>query len=92
MIKSFKHKGLQTFFKTGNTRGIQSNHVNKLRLQLAALDTATNIDDIDIPGYRLHKLKGSRKNIWSITVNGNWRITFNLTDGNVYIVNYEDYH
>ncbi|MCP4270426.1 MAG: Killer protein [Gammaproteobacteria bacterium] len=92
MIKSFKHKGLQTFFETGNTRGIQSNHVNKLRLQLAALDTATNIDDIDIPGYRLHKLKGSRKNIWSITVNGNWRITFNLTDGNVYIVNYEDYH
>ncbi len=92
MIKSFKHKGLQTFFETGNTSGIQSNHVNKLRLQLAALDTATNIDDIDIPGYRLHKLKGSRKNIWSITVNGNWRITFNFTDGNVYIVNYEDYH
>ena len=92
MIKSFKHKGLQIFFETGNTRGIQSNHVSKLRLQLAALDTATNIDDIDIPGYRLHKLKGSRKNIWSITVNGNWRITFNFTDGNVYIVNYEDYH
>ncbi len=92
MIKSFKHKGLQTFFETGNSRGIQSNHANKLRLQLAALDTATNIDDIDIPGYRLHKLKGSKKNIWSITVNGNWRITFNFTDGNVYIVNYEDYH
>ena len=92
MIKSFKHKGLQIFFETGNTRGIQSNQVSKLRLQLAALDTATNIDDIDIPGYRLHKLKGSRKNIWSITVNGNWRITFNFTDGNVYIVNYEDYH
>ncbi len=92
MIKSFKHKGLETFFETGNSRGIQSNHANKLRLQLAALDTATSIDDIDIPGYRLHKLKGSRKNIWSITVNGNWRITFNFTDGNVYIVNYEDYH
>ena len=67
-------------------------HANKLRLQLAALDTAKVIDDMDIPGYRLHQLKGSRKGIWSITVNGNWRITFEFTDGNAYIVNYEDYH
>ncbi len=92
MIKSFKHKGLQTFFETGNSRGIQSNHANKLRLQLAALDTATNIDDIDIPGYRLHKLKGSKKNIWSITLNGNWSITFYFTYCHVYIVNSQNYH
>jgi len=50
------------------------------------------IDDLDLPGYRLHTLKGSRKGFWSITVNGNWRITFEFQDGNVYIVNYEDYH
>jgi proteic killer suppression protein len=92
MIKSFKHKGLEVFFASGKTRGIQAAHANKLRMQLAALDTARVIDDMDIPGYRLHPLKGSRKGIWSITVNGNWRITFEFQDGNVYIVNYEDYH
>jgi toxin HigB-1 len=92
MIKSFKHKGLGEFFASGKTRGIQAVHANKLRMQLGALDSATSIDDMDIPGYRLHPLKGSRKGIWSITVNGNWRITFEFSDGNAYIVNYEDYH
>ena len=61
-------------------------------MQLAALDTAQSIEDLDIPGYRLHQLRGERKGIWSITVNANWRITFEFIDGNVYIVNYEDYH
>jgi len=61
-------------------------------MQLSALDTAQTIEDIDIPGYRLHSLKGSRKGLWSITVNGNWRVTFEFTDGNAYIVNCEDYH
>jgi len=92
MIKSFKHKGLEQFYESGTTRGIQSSHAQKLRMQLAALDTAQVIEDLDIPGYRLHPLKGNRKGIWSITVNGNWRITFEFNEGNVYIVNYEDYH
>ena len=92
MIKSFKHKGLEKFYETGSSRGIQPNHVTKLRMQLAALDTAQSIEDIDIPGYRLHSLKGSRKGTWSITVNANWRLTFEFTDGNVFILNYEDYH
>lgn len=92
MIKSFKHKGLEEFFNSGTTRGIQSVHANKLRMQLAALNTATTIEDMNIPGYRLHPLKGDRKGIWSITVNGNWRVTFEFTDGNAYIVTYEDYH
>jgi proteic killer suppression protein len=61
-------------------------------MQLIALDTARVIDDMDIPGYKLHSLKGNRNGLWSITVNGNWRITFEFVDGNVYIVNYEDYH
>jgi proteic killer suppression protein len=61
-------------------------------MQLAALDTAQSIEDMDIPGYRLHQLKGSRKGFWSITVNGNWRLTFKFLDGNVHILNYEDYH
>jgi len=92
MIKSFKHKGLEKFYDSGSTRGIQPNHASKLRMQLIALDTAQRIEDMDIPGYRLHSLKGSRKRTWSITVNANWRLTFEFTDGNVYILNYEDYH
>jgi proteic killer suppression protein len=92
MIKSFKHKGLERFYVSGSTRGIQNNHAHRLRMQLAALDTAQKIDDIDIPGYRLHPLKGIRSGFWSIAVNGNWRVTFKFIDGNVYIVNYEDYH
>jgi proteic killer suppression protein len=92
MIKSFKHKGLEKFYDKGNSKGIQSNHARKLRMQLAALDTAQSIEDVDIPGYRLHPLKGSRKGFWSITVSGNWRLTFEFVDGNAHILNYEDYH
>jgi len=92
MIRSFKHKGLRLFFETGSTAGIQNKHRERLRLQLAALNTAVVPEDMDLPGYRLHKLAGDRKQIWSITVNGNWRITFEFEHGNAYIVNYEDYH
>ncbi len=92
MIQSFKHKGLEKFYEKGSTKGIQPNHARKLRMQLAALDTAQSIEDMDIPGYRLHQLKGERKGYWSITVNANWRLTFEFVDGNVHILNYEDYH
>lgn len=92
MIKSFKHKGLKKFFDSGIASGIQTKHSTKLRMQLTAIDTAQNISDIDLPGFRLHELKGSREGIYSITVNGNWRITFEFKDGNAYILNYEDYH
>jgi len=92
MIKSFKHKGLQKFYETGKTAGIQAEHKKRLKLQLVALDTATEIEDMDIPGFKLHPLKGKRKGIWAISVSGNWRLTFEFEDGNVYILNYEDYH
>ena len=92
MIKSFKHKGLRRFFETGSLAGIQASHANRLRIQLAALDTAQTIDDMDVPGFRLHPLKGDRTGLWTITVNGNWRVTFEFIDGHAYIVNYEDYH
>jgi proteic killer suppression protein len=59
---------------------------------LAALDSTQEIDDMNIPGYRLHALKGKLKELWSVTVNGNWRVTFKFENGNIYIVNYEDYH
>ena len=92
MIKSFKHKGLKKFFETGNKSGIQAKHERELRMQLTAIDTATIVDDIDLPGFRLHPLRGDRDGAWSITVNANWRITFEFVDGNAYILNYEDYH
>ena len=92
MIKSFKHKGLRSFFETGSLAGIQASHAKRLRMQLAALDTAQTIEDMDVPGFRLHPLKGDRMGIWSITVSGNWRVTFEFIDGHAYIVNYEDYH
>lgn len=92
MIKSFKHKGLQKFFEAGSVRGIQSAHRQKLRMRLAALDTATVIADVDLPGFRLHPLKGKMQGFWAIDVSKNWRITFEFHDGDVYVVNYEDYH
>ncbi|MFT7224144.1 MAG: proteic killer suppression protein [Cellvibrionaceae bacterium] len=92
IIKSFKHKGLEKFYNTGTKKGIRAAHATKLRMQLTALDTAQSIEDLDIPGYRLHQLKGNKKSLWSITVNGNWRVTFEFKEGHVYTVNYEDYH
>jgi len=92
MIKSFKHKGLKKYFETGKTSGIQPKHERKLRMQLAAIDTAQTIEDINLPGFKLHPLKGHRDGIWSITVNGNWRVTFEFINGNAFILNYEDYH
>jgi proteic killer suppression protein len=92
MIKSFRHKGLRRLFETGSISGVRSIHVRRLRLQLAALDTAQNIEDMDIPGFRLHPLKGEMRGRWSITVSGNWRVTFTFQDGNAYILDYEDYH
>lgn len=92
MIKSFRHKGLRRFYETGSTAGIQSGHAKKIRLELTALDTAATIDDMAIPGFQLHPLKGDRKGEWAISVSGNWRITFEFRDGHAYQLNYEDYH
>ena len=92
MIKSFKHKGLEQFYNKGIIKGIQISHASRLRMQLLALDTACSIEDINLPGYRLHSLKGKKKNLWSIKVNANWRLTFEYKDGDVFILNYQDYH
>lgn len=92
MIRSFNHKGLKQFYETGKKAGIQAKHAAKLRMQLAAIDTAQVAEDLNLPGYDLHELKGKRKGIYSITVSGNWRITFQFENGNAYILDYEDYH
>ena len=92
MILSFRHKGLRRLFETGNTSGVQAAHARRLRMQLAALDTASTVDDMDIPGFRLHPLKGEMSGRWSIAVSGNWRVTFEFRDGNAHVLDYEDYH
>jgi toxin HigB-1 len=92
MIQSIRHKGLDAFFRSSKTSGIQPNHIKRLRLQLAVLDTAQDISDIDVPGFGLHRLKGSEQQRWSIKVNANWRLTFEFEDGDVYLLDYEDYH
>ena len=92
MIVSFKHKGLRKLFETGSAAGVQAAHTRRLTMQLTALHTAQTIDDMDIHGFRLHSLKGTGTKRWSIWVNGNWRVTFEFKDGNVYVIDYEDYH
>jgi toxin HigB-1 len=92
MIKSFKHKGLQRFFTIGTTAGINPQHAPRLEEQLQALHTATVIDDMDLPGWRLHTLKGDKSGLWAVNVSGNWRVVFEFKDGHAYVVNYEDYH
>ncbi len=79
-------------FETGSVAGVQPSHSRRLRLQLSALDTANSIDDMNLPGFRLHQLKGAQADRWSITVNGNWRMTFEFREGNAYVLDYEDYH
>ncbi|WP_084222616.1 type II toxin-antitoxin system RelE/ParE family toxin [Thioalkalivibrio paradoxus] len=74
------------------TAGIQAAHAKRLRLILGRLNAASEIKDMDLAGLRLHKLSGGRAGTWSVTVSGNWRVTFRFEDGDAEIVNYEDYH
>jgi proteic killer suppression protein len=92
VILSFRHKGLQKLFESGSAAGIQPHHVKRLRMLLVALDTAVFVEDMDIPGFRLHPLNGTKPARWSVWVNGNWRMTFEFTDGHAYALHYEDYH
>ncbi|WP_298912466.1 type II toxin-antitoxin system RelE/ParE family toxin [uncultured Algimonas sp.] len=92
MIKSIRHKGLKQFWTRGRTQGLQQTHVSRITEQMNALDVAVDVQDMNIPGYSLHPLSGRDKGRWSIRVNKNWRLTFEFIDGDVYILDYEDYH
>jgi len=94
MIKSFKHKGLEKFFLTGSTKGIQMIHKSRLELILAILNAMDDLEPLKVPSFRLHKLKGDMRNLWTVTVQANWRVTFEFDEKtkNVYIVDYQDYH
>lgn len=92
VIQSFRHKGLRRFYESGGLGGVQPKHSKRLRMLLVALDTALVIGDMDVPGFKLHLLRGDQKGRWSIWVNGNWRLTFEFRDGHAYVLDYEDYH
>jgi proteic killer suppression protein len=92
MIRSFRHKGLEQFFSFGTKKGIQPDHAGKLGRILDRLDAAVQVEDMDLPGFRLHSLKGDEKETWSVSVNGNWRVTFHFKAGDAYVVDYCDYH
>lgn len=92
MIISFRHKGLEAFYRTGTTRGIQAVHTRRLAIILAMLDAAAEPQDMGQPGLRLHPLKGDMKDHWSVWVNGNWRITFRFVGSDAELVDYQDYH
>jgi proteic killer suppression protein len=92
MILGFLHKGLEAFYKTGTTRGIQAAHAAKLSRILGLLDVAAGPEDLNIPSFKLHQLKGDLNGHWSIRVNGNWRVTFRFIGLDVELVNYLDYH
>jgi proteic killer suppression protein len=92
VIRSFRHKGIERFFLTGKTTGIQPKHAGKLRLQLGRLNRASGPHDLAVPGWRLHPLKGRLAGHWAIWVDENWRLTFVFQDGDVVLVDYQDYH
>ena len=92
MIKSFRHKGLERFFISGSKSGIQPLHAKRLRLQLAKLDSAKTADDMNLPGWKLHSLKGNLDDHWAVWVDQNWRITFTFDGEDAVLVDYQDYH
>lgn len=92
MIVSFQHKGLRLFHETGSTRGIRADHAKRLGYLLLMMDRAATPADLDIPGWRLHPLKGDLTPYWSVRVSDNWRVIFRFTDGDIELVDYLDYH
>lgn len=92
MIKTFRHKGLRQLFETGSSRAVSADLSRRLTRQLDFLNRAISPADMNLPGYRLHELKGERKGTWSVTVSGNWRLTFSFRDRDAFDVDLEDYH
>jgi proteic killer suppression protein len=92
MIKSFKHKGLERLFTKGSASGVQADYAPRIILILDAVDAAEQVNELDLPGFRLHRLKGGKNNLWSVRVSANWRVTFEFENGDAYILDLEDYH
>ena len=92
MIRTFRHKGLREFFETNNKRGIPPELSIRLRDRPDVIDAASTLEDMALPHFGLHQLKGARAGTWAVKVNKNWRITFGFAVGDANDVNFEDYH
>lgn len=92
VIKTIRHKGLKQFWTKGQTKGLVQNHVPRITRMMDVLDAAHSVADLDLPGFYLHPLKGEGQGRYSIRVSGNWRLTFEFIEGDVYVLDYEDYH
>ncbi|MGO9612456.1 MAG: type II toxin-antitoxin system RelE/ParE family toxin [Dissulfurispiraceae bacterium] len=92
MIRSFKHKGLEAFFRDGERSGIDPSHCARLARILDRLDASMTAQDMNLPGFKLHELKGREKGVWSVTVSGNWRVVFRFEGNDAVQVDYLDYH
>ena len=92
MIRTIRHRGLKRLYEKDDPRGVFPEHAEKLRDILARLDAALEITDMDLPGFRLHPLKGKSRGVWAVTVRANWRVTFRFVDHEAFDVDYVDYH
>ena len=92
MIKSFRHKGIERFFREGSKAGIQPKHEKRLRVQLGRLDAARSAADMNLPGWKWHPLTGALKGHWAVWVDENWRLTFTFEGTDAVLVDYQDYH
>jgi proteic killer suppression protein len=92
VIRSIRHKGLKRLYEHDDPRGVISEHAEKLRDILARLDAAAAPADMDLPGFRLHPLKGEWRGFWAVTARANWRVVFRFADGDAVDVDYVDYH
>lgn len=92
MIGSFRNRDLQRYWEHSNRKGLNPQHIPKIDRVLTSLDRALRVEDMAVPGYRLHKLTGHKPDRWSVWVSANWRITFSFSDGEAFDVDYEDYH
>lgn len=92
MIQSFRHKGLKRLYEDDDPRGVMAEHLTKLRSILARLDAAGSVEDMNLPGFKLHSLKGEFDGFWAVTVRANWRVLFRMAEGHAFDVDYLDYH
>lgn len=92
MIKSFRHKGLKRLYEEDDPRGVMAGHLGKLRNILARLDAASSVEDMSLPGFNLHALKGQLRGFMAVTVRANWRVIFRFAEGHAFDVDYLDYH
>ena len=92
MIRNFRHKGLKLLFEKGDRRRVLPDHAAKIERILSRLEEASEVGNMDLPGFRLHPLKGDLAGFWSVTVSGNWRIVFRFEGGNASDIDLLDYH